>query len=383
MQDERNKLLRDAQLLALPGFNTETRSAFNKMIIAADELESNIELRKRVDATRPNPGDSDPFRTQDDKRALEHFIRYGIGGHVPGLEARDLGTSIGGSITAGAQFVPQAFYPMLTEAQKAWGAVAEAVNLYESENGAPMKIAFANDTSNVTAVLAEETQVSEVDPVLAGVVSMTDLLNTGLVKVSLQELQDSAFDIDKFVRDCFGKRHYRGLANLITNGSSTGNFGSIITGATSGCTSSTSGGLLITYADVIALFAALDPAYVLGATWSMNAAVRAVLLTVTDTLGRPLYIPSPTADSFDKLLGRPVILNQYQPNVGTSVKGTIMFGDFKQGYTLRVAKPGLAIVRLNERFMDVLAVGFTAYARCAGFTTDAGSHPIQYMTMHS
>jgi HK97 family phage major capsid protein len=107
----------------------------------------------------------------------------------------------------------------------------------------------------------------------------------------------------------------------------------------------------------------------------MNANTRGLLLAVTDSLGRPLYVPAPTANQFDTILGRKVVLNQYMDNATTG-KVAVQFGDFKQGYLLREVKPGLAIVRLNERFMDTLEVGFLGYCRAGGLVTDAGTHPI-------
>jgi HK97 family phage major capsid protein len=375
LKDQRNKLLQDAQKLALAGFNTESRSAFDKMIAETDVVEADIRRLEAIAATRPEPGIAAVDKKVEEKRAFENWIRTGERSPLlKQFEARDLGTVTGGSVAAGAQFVPQAFYPVLTEAKLAWGKLLEECNERETADGAPMKIALANDTGNLLAVLGEAVQVSEVDPGLGGSITQTDLLTTGVVKVTLNELQDSAFNIDGFVRDCFGKRYYRGLTSLVTNGSSSGNIASVVTSATLG-TTGTGSNTSITYAEIVAMFAALDPAYIDNATWVFNSTTRGVLLAVTDTLGRPLYIPNPSTGAFDQLIGRPVVLDQYLPNP-TSALYPLLFGDFQQGYLLRTVKPGLAIARLNERFMDTLEIGFIGYCRAGGISTDAGTHPI-------
>ena len=243
-----------------------------------------------------------------------------------------------------------------------------------------MKVAYANDTGNLAHVVGEPATVNETDPTLSSTLLSCDQLVTDIVKVSIPELQDTAFDIDKFIRDQFGKRYYRGLSSLMTAGSTSGNIASIITGATTGATSA--GPTAIAYADIVALYSSLDPAYIENATWVMNATTRAALMGVTDTLGRPLFIPNPSTGAFDRLLGCPVVLNQYMASIGAG-NVALQFGDYSQGYLLRLVKPGLAIARLNQRYMDTLEVGFIGYFRAAGIVTDAGTHPIKNLVQHA
>ncbi len=298
-------------------------------------------------------------------RAFEKFIRSG-----KGYESRDL--LVGDT---GEALVPQEFYPVLTEARKAWGGIVNIVNTRETDSGAPLKIGFSNDTANLAHIVGETGPVEDVDPSLNSTLSSTDQLVTDLIKVSISEMQDAYFDLDAFIRDQFGKRYYRGLASLITNGSFAGsppeaqNIQSIVTGATQGATSASANA--IAYSDVVTLYGALDPAYIDNATWTMNSKTRTALLGITDSLGRPLFIPNPSSGAFDQLLGRPVVINQYLDDIGAS-NVALQFGDYKQGYLLRSVKPGLAIARLNERFMDTLEIGFLGYFRSGGLVTDAG-----------
>jgi HK97 family phage major capsid protein len=101
-----------------------------------------------------------------------------------------------------------------------------------------------------------------------------------------------------------------------------------------------------------------------------------------DLYGRPLFIPSPNTNTLDMILGRPITLNQALPSaVDTSTSATdtgVLFGDFAQGYILRTDGP-IHILRLDERFIDQLEVGFIGYARVGGASTDAGTHPILKM----
>ncbi|HZL51590.1 MAG TPA: phage major capsid protein [Terracidiphilus sp.] len=127
---------------------------------------------------------------------------------------------------------------------------------------------------------------------------------------------------------------------------------------------------------------ALDPAYIDNSSWVFNSTTRAALMGVVDSLGRPLFQPSPNAGAFDMLLGRPVVLNQYQPNATAGLKA-VLFGDFSSGYTFRQVQGDLSILRLNERYADTGEVGFIGYARIGGFSTDAGTHPIVALQQHA
>jgi HK97 family phage major capsid protein len=406
LRDNRNKLLQDAQkLLLAAGVTAEHRSSAQRMIADADALEVDIaslvkiatadaEERSRTTPPRPVPGagndvaatETAEIRSAKQKKAFEQYVRFGstdaahrsylAASQISGTtsaEFRDLTTANTG------QLIPEGFYPVLTEAQKAWGAILNAVTTRHTDNGAPMKIAFANDTANGLTVLGEAVAPSETEPAFAGAIVNTDFLTTGVIKVTLPELQDSAFDIDSFIRKNFGKRYSRGLTALVTNASSTGNVASLVAGAFTGATSAAPTAL--GYSDITALYAAMDPAYVETASWSMNGTTRGYLLGVTDSLGRPLFVPSPTSGAFDALLGRPVILNQSLSNIAAT-KVALQFGDFAEGYLLRIAQD-LAIIRLNERFMDTLEVGFIGYCRVGGTVTDAGTHPILNLVQHA
>ncbi len=382
MRTKKEIMLEAGRLITKDPLTDADRRAFDNLMTEVIELEE----RSLPRIPRGQPAateDRDPdfmigasrSIESPEKRAFGDFVRYG----KTYREERDLGTVTGGAITAGAQFVPQAFYPVLTEAKKAWGRVVSILNERPTDNGAPMKLAYANDTGSLAHVLGEATPVAENDPPLSGAMQATDQFVTDIVKVSIPELQDSAFDIDAFVRDIFGKRYFRGLASAITNGTYLGspavaqNTQSIISGAYAGYTAASNTAL--TYHDIVGAYAALDPDYVENATWVMNSTTRAELMSITDTLGRPLFIPNPATGAFDKLLGCSVVLNQYMATVGPS-NVPVQFGDFKQGYLLRTVKPGLAIARLNERYMDTLEVGFIGYFRAGGTITDAGTHPI-------
>ncbi len=200
--------------------------------------------------------------------------------------------------------------------------------------------------------------------------------------MTLEELEDSYFDLDGFIKDAFGQRLYRGLAKNISQGS--GNFASYISGATSGATSAAP--TAVTYLDLLALYNSIDPSYLPNSTWTMNSTTRGVLLGLLDGAGRPLFQPALSApngvDALGTLLGRPVVLDQFAPNIAATNKA-IALGDFKAGYTLRNVG-SFQIARDPYTYLASKgAVAFIGYGRGGSFATDAGTHPIKTLTQHA
>jgi HK97 family phage major capsid protein len=255
LKDKRNKLVTDAQALVIKEQVTaEDRESCKRMLADVDAIEADIKLMETIESKsadlrsttsipRPIPGagveGTPEVRTKEERQAFKNYIRTGAVDtrhmSLAGVETRDSGITSGS--TSGGYLIPQSFYPVLVDAKKAWGGIINIVNEKKTADGAPMKVALSNDTGKQVSLINEITTVSESDPVLNGFISSTDLLTTGVITISLPELQDSAFDIDAFIRDNFGKRYFRGLSSLVTNGSSSGNIQSLLTAQTNYVTS--------------------------------------------------------------------------------------------------------------------------------------------------
>jgi len=410
IKDARTKLLRDAQGILLASPDAEKRASAQKMIVDADTYEADISNLERIakfegeerarttpPRAQPNGGmpsteDTTEQRNAKQKEAFSNFLRFGktteenrsylTAANMTSAnlspELRDL-TSGGG--TSVGYWVPQGFYPNLIEAQKAYGQIISLINVQRVSDGAPAKIGLVDDTQNGLTVLGETVVVPEADPATSGKIITPDMLVGGAVKVSIQALQDSYFSVDDFLTTAFGTRYYRGLSNLVTNGSSTGNIQSILAGAHNAITTASPTGT--SYTELSQLFASLDPAYLGNSTFVMNSTTRGYLLGVVDTLGRPIFLQSPSSPgAFDTLFGRPVTLNQSMPNIGAG-NVAVQFGDFKAGYLLRQVGD-LAVIRLDQRWMDQLEIGFISYVRAGGASLDmTNAHPIVNLVGHA
>lgn len=391
LQQKRNKLVADAQKLVLAkDFDTEKRAQADAMLAESDVISADIARLQKIEAVeaeqrssnRParGPIESTDAALETAKREMRDFLVTG-----KTTETRDLGVGpVAGSITGGSQLVAPAFYPVLTAAQLAYGGLVNIVNQRQTDTGASMKVSLVNDTANGLQVWGEDTAASEVDPSLSSAAaSNTTLYNTGVVLVTIEELQDSYFDIEAFLRDLMGQRLYRGLAKFLSQGSSDGSFVSYASGAVSGATSASP--TAIAYADILGLYGSIDPAYLPGSTFVLNSTTRTALLGVVDTTGRPLFQPALSApagaDALGTLLGRPVVLDQFAPNIAATNKA-LAFGDFKSYYTLRNVG-SFQIARDPYTYLvSKGAVAFIGYGRGGSFLTDAGTHPVKVLTQH-
>jgi HK97 family phage major capsid protein len=385
LKDKRNKLMQDAQKLMLTP-TTETRSQFDAMMADVDTAESDIARLERVaqheqeqrSAGRPPRAGFETAEHTDEQRASERraFVNYLKTGTIDSAnlrEQRDLTTG------TTSQIVAQDFLPQLIEAQKAWGALTTAVGQKKTTNGEPLKVSLVDDVTNLSTLIGEGVAVTEADPQFNGFISNVDFMSTGIIKVSFAELADSAFDLDTWIRNSFGKRIARGLAKLIVTGSTSGNIESIVTSAAAGVT--TAAPTAVTYSDFVGAYSALDPAYLQSASWVMNSTTRGSILGELDGFGRPLFVPSVNTDTLDSILGRPVVISQYHANLAAG-NVAVQLGSLSDGYILRTAGD-ISILRLNERYADTGEVGFIGYHRNGGFATNAGTNPLLNLTQHA
>lgn len=384
-----SKLLTDMQAISLKPWTTESRSAFDKMARTVEELEAD-EQRSQILESRnhfeksPRPGavNSGAPRGAEEERSRVNkaFQQYAMRGSIHAVDAeyRDLLTT---SDATGGALVPQMFSGILVDALKFYGATAQKVSQKVTDNkGVPMKISYSNDTANGLTLLGTEgsSSPSETDPAFVSVILGVDTVTGGLVKVSFQELEDSSFDLDSFIRDKFSIRYARGLEQAVTLGTASGS---------TTLPNQSSGGLLgispvgtttasvaagVSWDDLTALFGSVDPAYSIPgkASFLMNSNTRAYLLGQKDGFGRPYWTPDPSSDGpFDRLLGYDVVLNQSMPGPTAGAfsanQTPILFGDLSKAYLLRTdGQP--SILRLNERYADTLEVGFFMWSRVGG-----------------
>ncbi len=286
----------------------------------------------------------------------------------PELRAQGVGTT-----TAGGYFVPAEFRDTLIERQIFQGSVRSVATVITTDSGASLPWPTVDDTANVGAILAENTQVTEQD-VTIGQASLDVYMYTSkLVRVSLQLINDSAIDVDDLLARLLAMRIARIQNQHFTTGTGTGQPEGIQTNATSGVTLPAGNTTTITYDGLVDLAHSIDPAYrTANAKYMARDSVLASVRKLKDTTGQPLWQPSMQAGMPDTVLGYPIVTNPDMPAPAASVK-SVLFGDFEQGYVIRDVT-AIQSLRLEERYADFLQVAFLLFQRSGARPQDANAY---------
>ncbi|MET9517031.1 phage major capsid protein [Streptomyces sp. NPDC002994] len=292
-------------------------------------------------------------------------------GWVDGKELRAQGVATG---AAGGYTVPAPFRAQLIETMKFYSSMRDVAEVITTETGATLPWPTNDDTANVGAILSENTQVTEQDVTIGTNDVGAYMYTSKLVRVSLQLLNDSAFNLDSWLAGVLGRRIGRAQNAHFTTGTGTAQPEGVQTNAVIGKTGGTGQTTSVTYDDFIDLIHSVDPAYRNSGRvgWMLHDATLANARKLKDTQNRPLWEPSVQVGVPDGLLGYKYTVNQDMPVMAANAR-SVLFGDFFAGYLIRDVQD-VQMLRLAERYADYLQVGFLAFARTDGTPQDTAAY---------
>ena len=351
--------------------NAEEKSKFDAMEADArsikdqiDIIERTAEMKKEL-AANAEVREAAPKATR--KGAFEKYLRNGMGALNSNersmmAELRGTSTQIAGTDSLGGFLVPQDFSNELDMATLFTGEVERLAKKLNTAGGALLDYPTINDTATDAGLTAEAAAVTVQDMTFANA-QLSAYNYASQVRVSMQLLQDNAFDLNAFLAEAMGERIARATNAAFTTGTGSSQPQGIITGATLGNTAASA--TAISADDILDLIHSIDPSYRnkptfgLMANDSVIAAIRALGLGSANDF--PIFIPSMEAGQPDKLFGFNLYYNNDMESAITTGKKTLLAADFSK-FVVRSAG-GVQMVRLNERYMDELEVGFVSYAR--------------------
>jgi len=351
--------------------NAEEKSKFDAMEADArsikdqiDTLERAAELKKEL-ASNAEARQAAPKASKSSTFAK--YLRNGMGAlsseerSIMG-ELRGTSTQIVGTDSLGGFLVPQDFSDELDIATLFTGEVERLAKKLNTAGGALLDYPTINDTATDANLISEAAAVTVQDMTFANA-QLSAYNYASQVRVSMQLLQDNAFDLNAFLAESMGERIARATNAAFTTGTGSSQPQGIVTGSTEGNEAAAADA--ITASDILDLIHSIDPSYRNKPTFGLMAhdnviaAIRA--LGIGSSNDFPIFIPSMEAGQPDKLFGYNVYYNNdMQSSIATGTK-TLIAADFSK-FVVRSAG-GVQMVRLNERYMDELEVGFVAYAR--------------------
>lgn len=415
MREERAKLVAEAQKLITDSkekrLGKEDSEKFERMMADADALKVSIDQIERVEAAdkelreTTKPAEAAIVRAGDDNqlaetrkkqeevenRAFRTFLYDGPSAltveerkalkNYTATERRDMGV---GTTTLGGYFVPQGFVQKVEVAQKYYGKMLESSDIMDTATGNPLPYPSSNDTGVTGEIVGEGQQVSDQDVTIGRVEFGAYKFSTKMVKVSIELMQDSAFDMEKFLIDAFGLRLGRILNTKFTVGSGSSEPEGLITavgtgnavtavGSSANDGSGATGANSIGWIDLVKTEHKVDPWYRQGASWQFHDSTLSALKQNLDKYGHPLWVPGVTSNAPDTILSYPYWINNDMATIGAN-NVTVAFGQMKKYIVRRVKE--LGVLRLTERFADYGQIAFIGFARYDGNLIDAGTHPV-------
>lgn len=341
----------------------EERSRFDAFMADADAVAADIERMTRLENEERALNESRgrkttaTVETKDDE--LRSWLLNPNGGKfysVP-LEARAQSV---GTATAGGHTVADEFVSAIEIALKAHDGIRSVAQVIRTETGAPLSWPTADDTSEEGALIAENTAAAENDVVFGNVGFSSFKFTSGLVKVSNELLQDSGVNVGQIIGDILGTRLGRVLNRYHTVGTGSAQPQGALTGASaSGVVTADLGD--VTLAELIRLEHSVDPAYRAGAVFMFNDKTLAVLKTMTDLQGRPLFLPSMVVGEPGTILGYKYVINQHMADLNDPNGRSIAFGHFGK-VVIRDVRD-VQIVRMSERYAELDQTAFVGWLR--------------------
>jgi HK97 family phage major capsid protein len=278
-----------------------------------------------------------------------------------------------GSYSGLGYFVPTGFVNAVEVTTKYYADLMNVCGSMETATGAPLPFPTNDDTSNAAVWLGESASVSELDITASQVVLGAYKASTGMIKASLEIVEDSAFDLASFVANAMGNRLGRLYEQAFTTGTGSSQPTGLLTAIASsgmnpviaaGSSESSGGGETgansIGWSDLVNLEHSVDPSYRRGAKYMFSDATLGSLKKILDKFGRPLWVPGVTSSEPDRINGYEYVINQAMPSAAAT-HTSVIFGDFSK-FVIRKVK-GLSVLVLRERFADNGQVAYIGFAR--------------------
>jgi HK97 family phage major capsid protein len=380
------------RLLEKGNLGSEDRAKFELMMAEIDALKGEIdrlELRSVDDELRrtvrpPEAAIGDPLAESVESREYREAFRAWcrLGPQITDeqrhvlqqrrYESRDMGI---GTPTLGGYFVPQGFVYDVEVALKYYGPMLTTSKILDTATGNPLPYPTSNDVSVTGAIVGEGLQVTDADVSIGHILFGACKFTTQMVKVSLELMQDSAFDIEDFLKDMFAIRLGRILNTMFTVGTGVSEPTGILValtnnsapsytaqGSAANTGGSQTGANSIGYVDLVELEHSVDPLYrrPQGAMFMCHDQTLKSVKEILDKYGRPLWVPGVSSNAPDTILGYPYAINNDMAQIGAG-NTTVIFGALKK-YMIRRVKE-MAVIRLQERFADYGILGFLGFAR--------------------
>lgn len=328
-------------------------------------LERQAEIEKELNAPTSKPVKNMPTHTTPEKqgRASDEYkssfwTAMKNKNSFAAYDALQIGTD-----SEGGYLVPDEFENILIDKLSDENIIRHLATIITSSNGEKKIPVVASH--GAAAWTDEEGEYNESDDAF-GIITLGAHKLTSIIKVSEELLNDSAFNLERYIAQEFARRMASAEEAAFIKGNGTGKPTGILQSAETGVTSASA--TAITADEVIDLYHSLRTPYRKNAVFLANDSTIKALRKLKDSNGQYLWQPSLQAGTPDTILNRPVHTSSYMPEIGTGNK-VMMFGDLK--YYWIADRQGRSFKRLDELFAKSGQIGFRVFQRVDGKLTMA------------
>ena len=287
-------------------------------------------------------------------KAFNSFLRTGQPNmdiahlRARGRDSEPMNAQSEGTPSAGGYLVPDGFRTKLVERMKAFGGIAGIAEEFNTTTGNPVEWPTVDDTANSGEIVAEAGTFASGADITFGTADlgaykyMSGGASNLPVRVSVELLQDAAFDVESLISRLLGTRIGRVQASHLATGNGSGQPLGLIYGLTP---VQNAANTALTVDDLITAIHSVDPAYRGNARWVFNDNTAAVIEKLKDSNGDLLWLRSGIGSMLTQspegtqanLLGYPVTVDQAMPDldVDDSTDHWGAFGDIREGYVIR------------------------------------------------
>lgn len=374
----------------------EAERRFDAMMSDYDKLQEKIDREERLEDAERRA--AEPRRPLDDRideaerreaapeyrEVFEKQLRYGAASldaeerevlmaNYRSTELRAQGTS---PDAAGGYVVPEVFSDEINKSMAIWGPMFDANVTREirTSGGNPIPWPTVDDTANETTQKAQNVAADDdgSDDVAFGQKLLEAYTHTtGVVRVSNELLEDSAFDMQSLLTDLFGERAGRGANRALTTGTGSSQPHGIVTASSLGKTAAAAAS--ITSDELIDLLHSVDAAYRQSprTIWQFNDLTLAAIRKLKDGQGNYLWqmgdvrIGEPAT-----LLGHAYRVNNAMADIGASAR-PVIFGDHNR-YVVRKVR-NFMVMALRERYAEFFQTGMIGFNRFDGELVDTAA----------
>lgn len=350
--------------------SAEDTATYEKMEHDIEELTNAIDRQQRADAidAKLNLPTSDPIRNLPGKEkattASKEYSKAFFGAmrskFTNTADVLSVGVSADGGYT-----VPDEFADSIVEGLKEENVIRRLATTINTNSGT-FKIPTAGDEAQATWV--DESGAYTQTDVSFGQVTLSHHKLGAVIKATEELLNDSAFDMEDYIRRALIRSIGVGEEEAFINGTGvspqTDRPTGVIAGASGNLTLGTAG--TIKADDIINLIYSLAAPYRKKAVFLTNDATLATVRKLKDGNGVYMWQPALTQGEPDRLMGYPIETSPQYPTIGATA-GTyvpMLFGDFSWYYIAQ--RKAMSIKVLNELYAINGQVGFLVSERVDG-----------------